>query len=66
MQVGVQGRSRPPLQILTDLSLAMQIIVTKKVDAGGEGKLAKERILYRCFDDISDSKQMYKWQNFHV
>ena len=43
----------------------MQIIVNKKVDAGGEGDFAKERILYRCFDDISDSKQMYKWQNFH-
>ena len=66
MQVNIKGRSWPPLQILTDLSPVMQIFVNKKVDAGGEGKLAKERILYRCFDDISDSKQMYKWQNFHV
>ena len=66
MQVNIQGKSRLAFQILTDLSPVMQIIVTKKVDAGGEGKLAKERILYRCFDDISDSKQMYKWQNFHV
>ena len=46
------------MKILTDLSPVMQIIVTKKVDAGGEGKLAKERILYRCFDDLLDSEQM--------